>query len=49
MHTGAAFCFLLALFFYSIAWSGTAAGLAVLGFLFEAVAWIIWLTADEGT
>lgn len=49
MHTGAAVCFLLALFFYSFAWSETAMGLAVLGFLFEAVAWIIWLTADEET
>lgn len=40
MHTSAIICFVLAVFFYSFAWSDVAAGLAVIGVFFEAIAWI---------
>ena len=41
MHTGAAACFVLALFFYSFAWSSAATGLAILGVFFELAAWVV--------
>jgi hypothetical protein len=48
MHIGAAVCFLLALFFYSFAWSSVAYGLAIFGVLFEIAAWVIWVATDKG-
>ena len=47
MHASAVICFLLALFFYSFAWSEVAFGLASFGIVFEIVAWVIWLTTGK--
>lgn len=47
MHIGAIICFALALFFYSFAWSGVAAGLAIIGLLFETAAWVILFSAND--
>jgi len=49
MHKGAAACFLLAMFFYSFAWTAVASGLAIFGVIFEIAAWVIWLSANDGT
>lgn len=46
MHAGAAICFVLALFFYSFAWSDVAVWLAFFGIVFEIAAWVILLTKD---
>ena len=47
MHIAAIICFALALFFYSLAWSGVAAGLAIIGVFFEMVAWVILFSAND--
>jgi asparagine N-glycosylation enzyme membrane subunit Stt3 len=49
MHIGAIICFALALFFYSFAWGGVAAGLAIFGIFFEIAAWVIWFSTNDGT
>lgn len=49
MHVAAVICFALALFFYSLASSTVASGLAIFGVFFEIAAWVIWIYTNDKT